>query len=125
MAVTWIVKVGSEQISSDDFTLEDLIALEKETGTPWSGLNPLREAQVARAFLRIAIKRLGGKPDDADNATLKQLKHTFAFEADEPWPGGEEAAEEDSAPLDSRGPGSSPGAQDDSTGLLALPGGNA
>lgn len=119
--MTWIVQWGGQRVSSDDFTLGDLIALEKETGTPWSGLNPLREVKVAVAFLRVAVGRLGGDPDEADSATLKQLKHVFAFEPDEPWPGDGEDGEDDDGPLGLKGPGSSPGAPAASTGDRAKP----
>lgn len=113
--MTWIVQWDGQRVSSDDFTLDDLIALEKETGTPWSALNPMREVKIARAFLRTAIKHSGGDPDEADKATLRRLKHVFEFEEDEPWPGDAEGAEDD-APLDLKGRGSSPGAPDASTG---------
>lgn len=113
--MTWIVRWGGERVTSDDFTLDDLIALEKETGTPWSALNPLREIRIARAFLRVAINRTGGDPDDADRATLGRLKHVFEFEEDQPWPGGGEGSDDD-GPLDLKARGSSPGASAGSTG---------
>jgi hypothetical protein len=99
--MTWIIRVGDEEITSDDFLIEDLEQIEKATDTAWSIANPLRHIAVAKAFLAVAMLRLGKTDREVATAlkavTLKQLKSTFDYKPDD------EAvveSEEDADPLD-------------------------
>lgn len=111
--MTWVMRWKGQEIVSDDFTLDELGRIEKETGVPWSTLNPLREMKVARSFLSIALERTGGDPADLDGLTLGRIKAVFDFRPDEPFPGDEEA---DDGPLAQSSDASSPGASGGSTG---------
>jgi len=81
--MTWIMRVPGGEVSSDDFTLDELELVEKQTGTPWSISNPLRSVAVARAFLKVAVVKSGGSPQDVDKYTLRELKNRFDFRADD------------------------------------------
>ena len=81
--MTWLIKWDGKEVSSDDFTLDELGQVEKEADTSWSIANPLRTALVARAFLRIAIKKLDGDPKDADGLTLGKIKRAFVYRDDD------------------------------------------
>lgn len=117
--MTWVMRWKGQEIVSDDFTLDELGRIEKETGVPWSTLNPLREMKVARSFLSIALERTGGDPADLDGLTLGRIKAVFDFRPDEPFPGDEEA---DDGPLAQSSDASSPGASGGSGGVRAKPG---
>ena len=96
----WIIRVGDEKVESDDFLIEDLEAIEKAGGSPWSIANPLRDIKVARAFLAVAMLRQG-KTDRETEAelkkmTLKTLKGTFEYRSDDDVPGEDESED----PLD-------------------------
>jgi len=106
--MTWIVKWQGEEYSSDDFTLDELGRIEKESGTAWSVLNPLRTAAVAKAFLRVALARAGEEPGKVDKLTAGQIKWCFDFRPDEADKDiVSEGTEPD--PLTSTSPDSSPG----------------
>ena len=83
----WTITWQGTEHSSDDFTLEELGATEKASGTPWSVSNPLREVTVARAWLAVVLVR--GGMDDAevaaqlDTLTLGRIKDAFAYVADD------------------------------------------
>jgi len=108
--MTWIVKWQGEEYSSDDFTLDELGRIEKESGTAWSVLNPLRTASVAKAFLRVVLARAGEDAGRVEKLTAGQLKWAFDFRPDEE-PGKAPAASDgdDAVPLDTTSPDSSPG----------------
>lgn len=93
--MTWIIRVGDETVSSDDFTIEDLGNIETSAGTIWSVANPLREAKIAKAFLAVAMLHLGKTEQEVIDAlntiTLKTLKNTFSLVPDEEE--GDEAAD--------------------------------
>lgn len=112
--MTWVVSLpDGQKVESDDFTLADLIAIEKETGTPWSILNPYKDGSVAIAFYRTALRMTDGDPKVADSATLKDLKRMFEFVPDEPIPSNGEGEE---VPLDLKAASSSIGAQSGTAG---------
>lgn len=79
----WLIKIDGHEVSSDDLTLDDLDALEKATGTPWSALNPWRHATHAREFIRRALVLSGVPQEDADaradNLRLSDIKGAFDF----------------------------------------------
>jgi hypothetical protein len=83
--MTWVIQIpDGPKVESDDFTLDDLDRIEKETGTFWSVMNPLRESKVARAFLKVAYTHADLDPALVDGLTMKTLKGMFDFKADEP-----------------------------------------
>lgn len=113
--MTWIIKVGGQEISSDDFTLDELGQIEKLADTSWSIANPLRHAPVAKAFLRVAIAKSGGNPQDADTLTLREVKKVFSYRPDDEDEETEGSGEEPD-PLPVTSPGSSPGGPSATTG---------
>jgi len=93
--MAWIIKWDGKELNSDDFLISDLQEIEKATGEPWSTANCYRSVKVARAFLAVALLRLGKSEMEVADAlgtvTLKTLKNTFDFvpdEDDEPSPEG-------------------------------------
>lgn len=83
----WIIRVGDDEITSDDFLIEDLETIEKATDTPWSIANPLKDIKVARAFIAVAMVRQG-KTDrevtaEMKTLTLRTLKKTFDYKPDD------------------------------------------
>lgn len=117
--MTWIIKVPDcEPVESDDFTLDDLIKIEKASGVPWAILNPFKDGAVAREFYRIALRMTGGDPKQADSATLRQVKSMFDWREDEPFPI-TQGGSDDADPLPLRAPSSSPGARSGSSGSRA------
>lgn len=112
--MAWIIKTPNGEVDSDDFTLGDLLELEKEAEEPWSLANPLRNVATAQAFLRIAYRR-SGSAGDVDALTLRVIKKAFDFredaavEAEEPdYENGE--GWDSQVPLDQKDPASSSGA---------------
>jgi hypothetical protein len=95
----WVIRVGDVEVLSDDFLIEDLEAVEKTSGVPWSIANPLREIKVARAFLAVAMVRQGKSDREVEaelrTLTLRTLKNTFDYRADED----EDTTEDDADPL--------------------------
>jgi hypothetical protein len=78
--MTWLIRIpDGPVVESDDFTLDDLDRIEKETGTYWSIMNPLRESKVARAFLRTAYRRADMDPAGVDTLTMRTLKGMFEY----------------------------------------------
>lgn len=120
--MSWLIRLDPETVvHSDDFTLDDLIAIEKECQEPWGFMMPLREIKTARAYIRCALRKVGRDPKTVDGWTLKELKHVFDWVPEPEWPpstNGEKAESEDDAdPLAaSTDQGSSSGAPGGSTG---------
>ena len=111
--MAWLIRVGDGEVSSDDFTIAELGEVEAAAGEPWSVANPLRSVKIARAFLAVALLRLGRTQDqtadELEALTLRTLKGAFVYVPDdddeEPAPVG---------PTSRRGRttrGSSPGAR--------------
>jgi hypothetical protein len=48
---------------TDDFTLDEIEAIEEQTGVPWLLLDPARNLKVARAYITMACIR-AGIPDE-------------------------------------------------------------
>lgn len=112
--MAYLTTVNGVTLDSDDMTLGELGDVEKETGVPWSTLNPWRDAGVARAFLRVALARQGLPPEAVegrlDSLTGREIKRAFTFRADEPM-GEESEVQREELPLeDLSTPSSSPGA---------------
>ncbi len=84
--MTWIIRWNGKEHSSDDFTIADLGAIEKATGTPWSTCNVLRDVKVARAFLAVVMLHEGASEDEVADAlgkvTLRTLKSAFEWRVD-------------------------------------------
>ena len=114
--MAWLIRVDDETaVDSDDFTLSDLIEIEKESEVPWSTSNPLREVRVAKAFIRAALRKSGRNPREVDEWTLRRIKKVFDWRSD--VEGDDEQQEGGAAPLkDSSDPGSSSGGSGASTG---------
>ena len=112
--MTWVMTLPARAgtVESDDFTLDDLDAIEKATGQPWSTLNPWRDAKVAREFIRTAYRHTGITDEQADDATrriaLRHVKSLFEHRPDEPL--SDEPAKDDGGPLDRKRHRSSTGA---------------
>lgn len=114
--MTWLITWDGKQYESDDFLLDDLDAIEKATGEPWSVSNPLRHAKTAKEFLRVVL-RVAGEPDDRiDGLTLRDIKAAFDYRPDAPLGGGGDGDGDDEAPLDQSSGGSSRGAAAGTTG---------
>ena len=119
--MTWLIRLpDGSQASSDDLTLDDLEAIERESGAPWSTAAPLNSVPAARAHLRAAYRRAGLDPDRGGTLTLRTIKATFEHVPDVPWPGDDGA--QDADPLDRSSPGSSPGPSAGSGGPHPSPG---
>ena len=83
--MAWLIKIpDGPVVESDDFTLDTLDQIERETGTYWSVMNPLRESKVARAFLKAAYQMADLDPADVDTLTMKTLKGMFEYAEDPP-----------------------------------------
>lgn len=119
----WVMTWDGQECRSDDLTLEELGTIEDETGVPWSVLNPLAKAAVARAFLRVLFTRSGLDPGEVDGLPLRAIKSVFAWREDEPWPGGD-GGEDDAGPPDRSSAGSSRGASAGSGGRRKKPAGS-
>jgi hypothetical protein len=50
-------------MSTDDFTLDEIEAIEENTEVPWLLLDPAKSMKVARAFIKMACIR-AGIPDE-------------------------------------------------------------
>ena len=89
--MTWVLKVGDGEVSSDDFLLADMETIEAESGEFWSTANPARSAKAARAFLRAAYRHADLDPDEVDGLRMAVLKSMFEYRPDEaePEPDGE------------------------------------
>ena len=82
--MTWIIRIpDGPEVESDDFLLDDLDRIERESGIFWSVANPLREAKVARAFLKAAYRRAGLDEDLVDSLRMGQIKSVFRYRPDE------------------------------------------
>lgn len=126
--MTWVIQIpDGPKVESDDFTLDDLDKIEKQTGTFWSVMNPLRESKVARAFLQTAYTHAGLDPADVDNLTMKTLKSMFDFVPDgevldaeerptKPRKGQPRRSSSGGAPSDSNGP---PVSQDNNVSAIS------
>lgn len=57
----------------DDFTLDEIEAIEEQTDTPWLLLNPAKSLKVARAMLVMACIR-AGIPDDEINGRINTIR---------------------------------------------------
>lgn len=116
----WVMTWQGQELRSDDLTLEELGIIEDETGIPWSVLNPVAKAAVARAFLRVLFTRSGLDPAQVDGLPLGAVKSVFAWRDDEPWPGGDDG-EDDAGPPGRSSGDSSRGASAVSTGRRKKP----
>lgn len=116
--MAWITQVGDFELDSDDLTLEELDQVEKATGVAWSLLNPWRDVNVAKEFIRIAYVRSGLEPAHAEAKanTLRgrDIRSAFDFRQDEPLGDGD--GEESEVPLDQSSQSSSDGASGGSAG---------
>jgi hypothetical protein len=114
--MAWIIEIRGGRCTSDDFTLEDLGAVEASVGQPWSLLNPLASIPTAREFARVALRMQGVDDVDAvvDSLTAKDIRQAFTFESDVPIEVDEEDG--DPAPLDLSTRSSSRGARDGTAG---------
>ncbi len=124
--MAYLTTINGVVLDSDDMTLGELGDVEKETGVPWSTLNPWRDAGVARAFLRVALARQGLSPEAVegrlDSLTGREMKRAFTFRADEPVTVEGEEDEGEELPLDPSTPSSSPGAPSATAGGRAKQG---
>jgi hypothetical protein len=116
--MAWKITLNGQSFNSDDMTLGELGDVEKETGKPWSLLNPWTDIATARGFARVALSRQGLAGDELDAAvdalTAKDVKTAFDFVADEALPStGEDTP---AAPLDLSSRSSSRGARGGSGG---------
>jgi hypothetical protein len=86
----WVFALDGQSFTSDDFTFAEVESIEAVTGSPWSTLNPLRSAAVARGFLATALIRSGMSDDDAkariDALTVKDMKRMFTFTPEDDRP---------------------------------------
>ena len=60
-------------MSTDDFTLDEIEAIEEQTEVPWLLLDPARSLKVARAMLVMACIR-AGIPDDQIGQRINTIK---------------------------------------------------
>lgn len=67
--MSWVITFGGETYSTLDLTLDEVEALERISGEPWSLLNPIAKIGCAKAFLAVFMLRRG----DDDEAIAKQL----------------------------------------------------
>lgn len=117
--MTWIIRVPDhDPVESDDFTLDDLIKIEKGSGVPWAILNPFKDGAVAREFYRVALRMSGEDPKQADDVTLRRMKSLFDWREDEPFPI-TQGGDGESDPLPLKVQSSSPGARSGSSGSRA------
>lgn len=116
--MAWVVKIDGHEVDSDDFLLDDLAWIEKRTGSFWSLLNPWKNAEQAKAFIRVALVRSGVSEEDADarceSLTLRDIKGAFDFREDTATPARAEG--KGSGPTAPTSPSSSPGARGSSGG---------
>lgn len=115
--MAWVVKIDGHEVDSDDFLLDDLAWIEKRTGSFWSLLNPWKNAEQAKAFIRVALVRSGVSEEDADarceSLTLRDIKGAFDFREDA---APARAEGKGSGPTAPTSPSSSPGARGSSGG---------
>ena len=122
--MAWTVKLADGFVfDSDDMTLDDLGRIEKDTGTPWSILNPWKDMKVAKAFLVVAMQANGAGQDEAyravDAMRLRDVKAMFDFRDDDEKPA--TASGGDADPLDRSSRTSSRGARSGSSGPRKKP----
>jgi hypothetical protein len=79
--------VDGEEWTSEDYTLDEMVAAEKHTQIVWSGLRPDREAEHVRAMVAAWYSRTG-PADEADKRagalTARQFKVTVMADDDRP-----------------------------------------
>lgn len=97
--MSWTIRFRGIEMSSDDFTIEDLGNIERSTDTPWSIANPLAKIDVARAFLAVALIRSGKTEremvETLRGVTAREFKRAFEFVSDKE----DEPPEDDVDPL--------------------------
>jgi len=73
--MAFIIRIpGYPPLEDWDFTLDDLDAIERESGVPWVLATPFRSAKVAKAYFRVAYRHHGLDPDDVDKLTQRDFK---------------------------------------------------
>jgi hypothetical protein len=64
---------GTEYVmATDDFTLDEIEAIEEKTEVPWLLLDPARSMKVARAYITMACIR-AGIPDEEIPARIAKI----------------------------------------------------
>lgn len=81
--MSWEITYQGNHLNSDDFTLDELEAVEKASGVPWSILNAYREVRVAKALLAVLLVRLGQSDaqmtDTLTKLTMRDIKNVFTW----------------------------------------------
>lgn len=81
-----LFRVDGEEWTSEDYTLDEMVAVEKRTGIVWGGLRPDREAEHARAMVIAWYSR--NMPDEAEKRagalTSRQFRVTEMDDDDRP-----------------------------------------
>ncbi len=80
----FVFTVEGEKVSSDDLTLDEVIAVEKATGSGWFELNPYNSAAHCRAIL-VQINSRRRPKDDAEKLvgamTIREAQDSVDFVA--------------------------------------------
>ncbi len=121
--MSWKINFDGSSFEFDDFTIEELGAVEKIADITWSQIHPWRSILAAKAFLTVALMRQGLSDAEISERlqklTLGEIKDAFEFVMD-PIPSEEPEAESEGEvsadPLPSSTPRSSPGARKGGTG---------
>lgn len=106
--MAWTISFEGQEFSSDDLTIEELEAVEKVSGEPWSMLNPIRSVASAKALLSVALIRKGLTDEEVaeklGSLTVKDFRSVFDWQTEEGEPGPLELAGKSTSASSSSGP---------------------
>lgn len=83
----WRLEVDGDTWTTQDYTLDEMVAVEKRTGFQWGGLRPHSEAEHARALIIHWYARTGPVDDAEKRAgvlTDRQVRVTEMPDDDRP-----------------------------------------
>lgn len=81
--MSWNVTLGGRTYSSLDLTLDEVEALERISGQPWTVINPFAGVKSAKAYLAVFAIRDGRDEAEIvkslDSLTLRELADSFEW----------------------------------------------
>lgn len=74
----FVVSVDGEDYNTDDLTLDEAIAIERETGRSWATINPFASGGDCKAIIATFLSRTVGAEEAAKRAGAMSLKQVLA-----------------------------------------------
>lgn len=68
---------GHPVVDDLDFTLDDMDVIERESGIPWTIVHPMKNAKVAKAYVRVVYRMHGLDPAEVDSLRQRDMQGWF------------------------------------------------